>query len=211
MPTEIPSTQKKTGSEFIQAVRPLAWWFAPFFGLVSLALRFAPLPENFATFGALAFFCGLFLTGPARWFVPALVLFAADCLGHFLNVPGMGFYHPTSMVLNYIAFAAVASIGAGCSTWWNRTSTPVVASIASLPFGVIAGSFVFFLISNFGAWLDPQMGYESSLAGLGRCYWMGLPFWRSTLASDLCFGLGFPLVAWGISNALASRLRRASV
>jgi hypothetical protein len=211
MPTEIPASRKISGSEFVQAVRPLACWFAIGFGLVSLALRFAPLPENFATFGALAFFCGLFLTGPARWLAPAIVLFVADCLGHFLHVPGMGFYHPTSMVLNYLAFAAVASIGAGCSTWWNRTSTPVIASIASLPFGVIAGSFVFFLISNFGAWIDPQMGYESSLAGLGRCYWMGLPFWRSTLASDLCFGLGFPLAAWGISHALTTRLRQSHV
>lgn len=210
MPTEIPSTRKKCSSQFLRAVRPVAWWFVAFFGLISLALRFAPLPENFATFGALALFCGLFLTGPARWFAPALVLFAADCLGHFLNVPGMGFYHPAAMLVNYIAFAAVASLGAGLSMWWNRTATPLVASIASLPVGVIAGSFVFFLISNFGAWLDPQMGYESSLAGLGHCYWMGLPFWRSTLASDLCFGVGFPLAAWGISNAITSQSLRVS-
>ena len=205
MPTEIPVSRKNPGSEFIQAVRPFAWWLAGFFGLVSVVLRFAPLPENFATFGALAFFCGLFMTGPARWLVPVVVLFAADCLGHWLNVPGMGFYHPAAMLLNYLAFSALASIGAGCSLWWNRTATPLVASLASLPLGVIAGSFVFFLISNFGAWLDPQMGYEASLAGLGRCYWMGLPFWRSTLASDLCFGVGFPVLAWAISNALVAR------
>lgn len=207
MPTEIPSPRMRSGSELVQSVRPLVGWFVGGFAVLSLLLRFAPLPENFATFGALALFCGLFLTGPARWLVPAAVLFAADCIGHFLQVPGMGFYHLPSMVLNYLAFALLATLGCGLSTWWNRTATPAATSLIALPLAAITGSVVFFLISNLGAWLDPRMGYEASLSGLGQCYWMGLPFWRSTLASDLCFGVGFPATAWAISRFLATTPR----
>ncbi|MFO0013179.1 MAG: DUF6580 family putative transport protein [Planctomycetota bacterium] len=210
MPTEIPSAPKRTGSEFIRSVRPFAAWFVGGFALLTLFLRFAPLPENFATFGALALFCGLFLQGPARWIAPVALLFIADCIGQALQIPGMGFYHLPAMLLNYLAFALVASLGAGLSRWWNLTSAPLAMSMASLPLGAIAGSALFFLVSNFGAWIDPRMGYETSLAGLGQCYWMGLPFWRSTLASDLCFGVGFPAAAWTIANALGARPRAAA-
>lgn len=210
MPTEIPLTRNRTDSEFLRVVRPWAWWFSGALGLVSLLLRFAPLPENFSTLGALAFFCGLFLTGPARWLLPGAVLFAADCLGQFLHVPGMGFYHLPSMLLNYIAIAGMASVGAGYSAWCRRSSRPAFASISLLPVGLVSGSLVFFLISNFGAWLDPRMGYESTFAGLAQCYGMGLPFWRSTLSSDLCFGLVFCVGAWGVSQAFSVRFRQSS-
>jgi hypothetical protein len=211
MPTQIPSAPQKLGSEVLKTVYPFAWWLAGGFAIVSLVLRFADLPENFATFGALAFFCGLFLTGPGRWWVPAAVLFVADCIGHFLNVPGMGFYHVPSMVFNYIGFALFASVGAGLSAWWNRTAASPATALASLPVGATTGSLLFFLVSNFGAWLDPLMGYEKSASGLLQCYLMGLPFYRATLASDFFFGIGFAVIAWSLSRWLASRSRQVTV
>jgi hypothetical protein len=209
MPTDIPSSRKSTGSEWILSVQPYAWWLVGVFAVISLTLRFAPLPENFASFGALAFFCGLFLSGPARWVAPAIVLFTADTLGHFLRVPGMGFYYWPAMVLNYLGFGLMASVGACLGQWWHRSSARLATSLASLPLGAAAGSGVFFLVSNFGAWLDPQMGYEKTLSGLVQCYEMGLPFWRSTLSSDFCFGVGFPVAAWFVASALTRRSHRA--
>lgn len=208
MPTQIPSSPKKLGSEVLKTVHPFVWWFAGGFAVLSLLLRFADLPENFATFGALAFFCGVFMQGPSRWWFPAAILFVADCIGHFSNVPGMGFYYVPAMVFNYVGFALFASVGAGLGSWWNRTAATPRTALASLPAGTVLGSFLFFLMSNFGAWLDPLMGYEKSVSGLLQSYLMGLPFWRATLVSDLFFGVGFSVVAWSVSRWLASRTQQ---
>jgi hypothetical protein len=115
------------------------------------------------------------------------------------------------MVFNYVGFALFASVGAGLGAWWNRSAKSPAAALASLPVGAVTGSFLFFVVSNFGAWLDPQMGYEKSASGLLQCYLMGLPFWRATLASDLFFGIGFCVVAWSLSSWLANRTHQATV
>jgi hypothetical protein len=172
------------------------------FACIALVLRFAPLPENFGCFGALCVFCGFVLTGASRWLVPLVSFFLADCVGHFLSTTGMGFYHVPSMVLNYVGFAAMILIGLGASRlfanekqqwlpWAGVVGTSIVASIA------------FFLISNFGAWLDPLLGYEQTLSGLMRSYVMGLPFFQTTLVSDVVFGVGFYASYQFIKNAVA--------
>jgi hypothetical protein len=160
------------------------------FSLVALGLRFAPLPENFACFGALSIFCGFVLNGAWRWSIPLLSLFAADCIGHFNGLPGMGFYNVATMALNYAGFAFMISIGMGASYWLAQRDQQWIPWV-----GIVATSFVgsitFFLVSNFGAWLDPVMGYDSSVAGLLQSYWMGLPFFRTTILSDMFFSTGF--------------------
>jgi len=201
------SNTEQASNSIVQVVRSRAWAFVLLYAAVSLVLRFAPLPENFATFGALAYFCGMMLTGPARWIVPAVALFAADCIGHFLNIPGMGFYHLPSMLLNYAGMAAFGMVGVVTSWIWKRQKVTSQLALATLPASVIAGSALFFLVSNFGAWLDPRMGYDTTLSGLMNCYWMGLPFWRSSLSSDLVFGTGFVMFAWAISSRLATRIQ----
>lgn len=207
MPTDLPTPSPVRISETVRVVQPFAWYFAVGFALLSLCLRFAPMPENFATFGALAFFSGLFLTGAMRWAFPLLVLFIADCIGHFLHLPGMGFYDLNAMVFNYAAFAVFSGTGAATRHLWNRNELTNRSTFSTLPLAIVSGSFLFFIVSNFGAWLDPRMGYDKSLSGLKQCYLMGLPFWRSSLASDLFFGVGFVAIAWAVSSLLASRTK----
>ncbi|MCE2752067.1 MAG: hypothetical protein LW720_09275 [Pirellula sp.] len=176
---------------------------------LTLALRFAPLPENFSAFGALAIFCGMFARGGLRWWFPLAALFAADCIGQLARVPGMGFYHPESMLLNYAGLAVMTLVGAVLGSASSRgvfgsgraffgTSLPLaVARTAAI---ALIASACFFLLSNFGAWLDPLMQYEKSPAGLLQCYVAGLPFWRATLVSDVLFAVGF----WGFASMFAS-------
>jgi hypothetical protein len=158
---------------------------------LTLALRFAPLPENFSAFGALAIFCGLYTYGAVRWWLPLLALFIADCIGHFSGIPGMGFYHLPSMALNYLGFASMTLVSFSMSKWALLASRSAPKAFASTAGVALVASFCFFLISNFGAWLDPQMQYQKTLSGLVNCYVAGLPFWRSTLSSDVLFTLGF--------------------
>lgn len=171
--------------------------------LLTLALRFAPLPENFSAFGAFAMFCGIFATGSARWWMPLAVLFVADCIGHFGGIAGMGFYNPVAMLLNYAGFASMSLVGMAFRQLFANSSG---RALLGLPAATIFGSACFFLISNFGAWLDPRMQYPQSLSGLLDCYFAGLPFWRSTLQSDLVFTLGFTALAMVLVPALGKGL-----
>jgi hypothetical protein len=51
----------------------------------------------------------------------------------------------------------------------------------------LASSLVFFLVSNFGVWMDVHSGYARSIQGLLDCYVMGLPFFQWTILGDLIF------------------------
>jgi len=51
----------------------------------------------------------------------------------------------------------------------------------------LTGSLLFFFVSNFLCWLDPNLGYEGSLNGLADCYIKAVPFFRGTIQGDLIF------------------------
>jgi hypothetical protein len=50
----------------------------------------------------------------------------------------------------------------------------------------VAGSIVFFLVSNFGTWALSGM-YAHTLTGLAACYAAAIPFFQNTLAGDLFY------------------------
>ncbi len=58
-------------------------------------------------------------------------------------------------------------------------------------------SVLFFIITNFGAWLVGNL-YPKTLAGLVSCYVAAIPFFRNTLLGDAVYTLvlfgGFALV-----------------
>ncbi len=161
------------------------------FAVITLVLRFAPLPENFGAFGALSIFCGLMVCGPLRWALPLATLFAGDCLGQVMGTPGMGFYSAQSMLFNYLAMASMVLVGSCFSAAANRTKNAPWQSWIAVGIACLCGSVAFFLVSNFGSWLDPLLPYDRSFSGLMTCYWNGLPFFRPTLQSDLVFGPAF--------------------
>lgn len=52
--------------------------------------------------------------------------------------------------------------------------------------GAVAGSVLFFLLTNAAVWMTGTM-YAPGLAGLLESYLAGLPFYRNTLMGDLFF------------------------
>jgi hypothetical protein len=63
-----------------------------------------------------------------------------------------------------------------------------------LPVLSLSASALFFLTSNFGAWLVPEMNYPRNLGGLLTCYIAAIPFLHQTILADvagtaLLFGL----------------------
>ena len=48
------------------------------------------------------------------------------------------------------------------------------------------GSLIFFLISNFGVWVQGSL-YEKNLSGLINCYILAIPFFKNTILSTVIF------------------------
>lgn len=136
--------------------------------LGAAALRLVPHPPNFAPIGAMALFSGAYLK--PRWLafaVPLGALFAGDAL--------IGFY--AHMEIVYLSFVLIVLLGA-----WSLRQV----SMLRLGCATIASSVLFYLITNFGVWL--QFGsYPHTVNGLLACYVAAVPFFWNTLAGDLFY------------------------
>ena len=146
---------------------------------IVLKLSNPALPENFWAFGGLALFCGYALQGSRTWTLPLAAFIAADIIGHAIDDVALGIYYPAAMLLNYAGLTAMCGVGAAMR---GQTNWIVICG------GCLCGSAAFFLLSNFGAWLDPAMMYPRTLSGLYTSYIQGVPFARGTVSGDLLFG-----------------------
>jgi hypothetical protein len=162
---------------------------ALFLLLVSAAWRIAalhvPALFNFAPLMALTFCGAVYFRDKRMWFVPFGALILSDI---YLN-----HYHATvynegwtwgGMVVRAACFAVALPLGA----WVSRHK-----GWLTLLGGALAGSVLFYLVTNTEAWLrDPA--YAKTVAGWWQAITVGRPefpstlwFFRNTLASDLLF------------------------
>jgi hypothetical protein len=162
--------------------RPLA------IGLILLgALIRVTQALNFAPVGAISLFAGARLRGWPAYALPLVLMAITD--------PFLGGY---TMATPFVYASFLISVWIG--TQLRKSENPLVIGT-----GALAGSIQFFLVTNFAAWLEPQLHYARSLQGLLHCYSMAVPFFGRTLASDLLYaGLLFGLHAW-LSRAVAPR------
>jgi len=161
--------------------------------VLAAASRLLPHPPNFAPVAAIGLFAGAHSSRRAGWLVPFAALLASDAV--------IGFYHPVSMVWNYLAFAACLLIGSG---WLARTRSLVRVSGA-----VLSSSLAFFALSNFGMWASGY--YPRTWGGLVECYVAALPFFRNTLASDVLYSAalfgGYALLTRWFERRTAAAVR----
>ncbi len=136
--------------------------------VIAAASRLLPHPANFTPVGALALFSGAYLGRSALAFVaPLAALVLSDLV--------LGFY--PEVVFVYVAVAATVLIG------WALARRRSVLRVAG---ATIAGSVLFFLLTNFGVWLVMDY-YTKDLTGLAACYAAAIPFFQNTLAGDLFY------------------------
>ena len=69
----------------------------------------------------------------------------------------------------------------------------------------VTSSVVFFLITNFGSWIDGHGLYPMNFAGLMECYAAGLLFYKNELFGSFFFNsvmgnVFFSTVAFGLYN-----------
>lgn len=157
--------------------------------LLVVASRFLPHPPNVACLGALGLFAGCYMAGRRAYLIPLGVLLVSDVIGQVLEIPGLGFYNPITMLAVYAGAVAAVPVGrlmargagqAGASPTWFRKAARLLG-------GSLAASTLFFLISNagvfFGGW------YSMSLSGLVACYTAAIPFYGYTIAGDLTYSV----------------------
>jgi hypothetical protein len=136
--------------------------------VTAAALRLVPHPPNFSPIGAMALFSGAYLG--RRW-----LAFAAPLAAMLLSDAVLGFYD--GFWITYLAVALIALLGS--LALQRRTALRIGLA-------AVAGSVLFFLVSNFGTWSLSGM-YPHSGAGLAACYVAAIPFFQNTLAGDLFY------------------------
>jgi len=136
--------------------------------LLAAALRLVPHPPNFAPIGAMALFSGAYLGRRTLAFVaPLAAMLLSDTV--------LGFH--SGMIFVYASVALITILGA----MTLRKRSPVRIGLAA-----VAGSVLFFAVSNFGVWALGDM-YPHNIAGLVACYVAAIPFFQNTLAGDLFY------------------------
>ena len=141
------------------------------FILLGLLFRVIPHPANFSPIFAMALFGGTYFADKKlALIIPLIALFLSDLF--------IGFYSPTVMVTVYTGMLLTGLLGL-----WLRNHKSVLNVFGT----AIAGALLFFLIANFGVWLNPVSSYSKDSTGLVQCYLMALPFLKNTLASNLVY------------------------
>ena len=151
------------------------------------ALRLVPHPPNFSPIDAMALFSGAYIA--RRW-----LAFAAPLAALLLSDLILGFY--PGMLFQYAAVVLITLMGMAAL---SRVTVPRLVVTA------LAGSVLFFLVSNFGVWLVSGI-YPRTLAGLAGCYVAAIPFFQNTVAGDL-FYVGLLFGGFALAEHLVPRLR----
>jgi hypothetical protein len=106
-----------------------------------------------------------------RWafVVPLAALLASDVL--------LGFHRTVPVVYGSVALTV-------CLGFWlrtRRTALPIACA-------TLAGSLLFFIVTNFGVWALETM-YPKTIEGLLQCYVAAVPFFRNTVLGDAAYTL----------------------
>jgi uncharacterized protein DUF6580 len=163
--------------------------------------------SNFAPLAAIALCGAAYLPTRFKFTVPLIALFISDIV---LNLHyGAAMFSPL-IACRYLALVVVGCLGLAIA---HRASWKTLLPAS------LAGSVLFYVITNTFAWLsDP--GYVKNFAGLVQALTVGLPqysatpswmFFRNSILSDLLFtGLFVFCMHWGRSSE-TSRAASASL
>ena len=162
--------------------------------------RLLPHPLNFSPIGAMGLFGAAFFA--KRWqallipigatFLSDLVLnnvvYAEYTTGFMAFYPGMGWQYAAYALIVLAGFAIFRSV-----------------KVQTILAGALSATVIFFLVSNFGAFLSNPV-YPKTLSGLLTAYVAGLPFVQGTLLGDLFYS-GVLFGAFALLKAGLPQLR----
>ena len=127
--------------------------------------RLIPHWPNVSPVAAMALFGGAYFADKRLAFiVPFVALFLSDLI--------IGLHN--SMLFVYAGFGLTVMVG----FWLKNRMT-----ITTTAFAVLASSVLFFLLTNFGAWMTSGI-YIKSAEGLMQAYVAGIPFFQNSLLGN---------------------------
>jgi hypothetical protein len=141
--------------------------------------RVLPHPPNFSPIEAVALFGGAYFA-KRHWalLVPLVAMFASDLV---LGLVNGGIYWDwfasAGYLLVYACIALSTLLGFGLR---GKVGASRVLSYS------LAGSLLFFVVTNFGAWLGSP-AYPQTAAGLLAAYMAGVPFFQWTVLGTLVY------------------------
>jgi hypothetical protein len=167
------------------------------FIVLTIVGRFYPAVYNFSPIIGLSLFGAAFLPQKKYAFlIPLLLIYFTDFVinntifrSFYPNHEGLVFFS-NYMIWMVISYALIVGIGL------LTLKKPNFIKVAG---AALSGSFLFFIITNFGVWMAG--GYGKTWSGLIICYEMAIPFYRNALVGDLLstallFGGYFALEKW---------------
>ena len=175
------------------------------FIIIAALSRIIPHPYNFAPLGAMSLFgAAYFADKKFSFLLPLAAFFVSDLLVN--NILYAGFYDGFVLFTPgfYWMYGSIALIVvAGIFILKKVDMTTVIA-------GSLSASVIFFLVTNFGAWLGSPM-YPQSLNGLFMSYAAGIPFFHYTILGDLVYsGVMFGAFEYAKQKVPALQLARAN-
>ena len=150
-------------------------------GLIVLAAltRLLPHPPNFSPVEAIALFGGAyFLSRSAAIIVPLVGMFLSDLVLGFVN--GGTYFEYFTHAGFWLVYACIALTTLMGFNLRGRVSGARVLGYS------LAGSVLFFLVTNFGTWATGTM-YPHNAQGLMAAYVAGIPFFQWTVLGTLFY------------------------
>lgn len=158
---------------------------------------------NFSPLTAIALFAAAHFTDKRfAILIPIVATWLSDLslnFGVYANYPHTFIWFYPGFYWQYGAYILIALAG----IWiFNRGVNPL-----KMVGGALAGSTIFYGVSNFGVWIGSGM-YPHTLAGLVQCFVKAIPFYRGTLAGDMVYTIivfgGFYAASW-VNQRLGGR------
>ena len=154
------------------------------FGILSRLVAHTP---NFTPVLSMAFLGGMYLKGRQTVLVPLALMVISDFI--------IGFHYMMFFTWGSIVFISVLGL------WLKERKSFAIVSGASF-----ASAVIFFMVTNFGAWLTL---YPHTMGGLRQCYILAIPFFRSTLVSSVAYSLVFyATYEWLLKRSQGTALAR---
>jgi hypothetical protein len=151
--------------------------------VIGVFSRLIPHMPNFTPFEGVTIFGAVYLMD-RKWSIitPIILILVSDFIlnntilrSYFPDVTGIVWFAPymIATILSIIAIVALIK-------YIDAPRTPVMM----LGY-VLISSIIFFLVTNFGSWVEGALPYSRDLSGLMQSYIAALPFYRSSLISTL--------------------------
>jgi Family of unknown function (DUF6580) len=150
------------------------------FVLSAVFLRLLPHAWNLTPLSAMFLFSGA--TFPRKresLLVPFAALLLSDAAVMYILYGGR--YGWNSSLYTWTGFLLIGVIG------WSLRGRISAGRVAGAS---LAGSVLFFVVTNFGVWMGGAM-YPATLSGLASCYVAALPFFRNAVLGDLAYAALF--------------------